>query len=127
MKILQTMVFLFASLGLFALDAQAQNVRRSTLTGELVSRSATLTSGGNSVVLYVVPQGSSLIVTQGCAGPLSGSTATSGPNLAGSQLGTVLLGSYQLGPCTTFVPGVRFEGGEIITCEPPPFGVGEDS
>lgn len=78
------------------------------LEGRVFSASANIVAGTASVVIYEIPAKRTLIVTQFCKGFM-------GPELSGSKLGRVP--SESISNCTTYVPGVRFKGGQAVVCE----------
>lgn len=80
---------------------------QATLEGNLFSASATIATGRSSAVLTRVPGGMKLIVTQFCK------SSFFGPELVGSVLGRV---PAEGSACTTYIPGVVFNGGESISC-----------
>lgn len=75
---------------------------------QLFSASATITTGQSSAVLTEVPEGTTLIVTQFCKSDVMGA------DLIGSVLGRVP--SQQNSNCTTYIPGVVFDGAQSISC-----------
>ena len=86
----------------------ADNDDNVKLRGKLFSASATITAGQSSAVLTEVPEGKRLIVTQYCK------TDFFGPDLFGSVLGRVP--AEQNSACTTYIPGVVFDGAQSISC-----------
>jgi hypothetical protein len=101
---------------LLAAPSSAQEVKESTVSGTLVSRSATIPTGETSAELFTVPSGTTFIMTQACASPpyrgiivLGSDPAVS---IVGSELGVVPLIS-----CEPFHPGIAFAADEQISCQ----------
>jgi hypothetical protein len=113
------LAFLFSITMIFAASAMAQEVRSSSVSGILVSRSATVVAGDTISELFVVPQRDAFVLTQACVSQpifyrLPYPTSSLVPNVVvGSVLGAVPLAQG----CTEFEPGVAFVPGEVITCE----------
>lgn len=109
-----------AGLLLLAAPSGAQEVENSTLSGTLVSRSATISAGDTSAELYSVPSDASFVLTQACTSstgigiisPLPRPIGLLAVSLVGSELGVVPLP----GACISFEPGVAFAPGEKISC-----------
>jgi len=105
---------------LLAAPSGAQEVENSTVSGTLVSRSATIPAGDTSAEVFSVPSDASFVLTQACASsanigiisPLPRPIGVTTVSLVGSELGIVPLP----GACVSFEPGVAFAPGEQISC-----------
>lgn len=104
---------------LLAFQSGAQEVRGSTVSGTLVSRSVTIPVGETSSAVFTVPGGTTFIMTQACASPPYSGNILVYPiplyptvSLLGSELGIVPLIS-----CEPFHPGIAFRADEQISCQ----------
>src|SRR5262245_56988248 len=95
---------------LVAGSAGAQTVKKSTISGTVVTKAAVVTSPGSPVTVFTVPEGGFFILTQFCS---SGESAT----LTGNTLGTFLKRSFSNTECTTYSPGLAIPGLEVLTCD----------
>jgi hypothetical protein len=82
--------------------------------GRIFSASAFVQSPGPepgpaSAVVAEVPEGSTFLLTQYCT---PGGPFGPAPFLFGSKFGPVPFEP----PCTTFTPGILFEGGQVLNC-----------
>jgi hypothetical protein len=83
--------------------AHAQQLKKGTLSGTLVS--ATAPAGNSYLDVYTTPMDKAFVLTQAC-GCWTCRTGTFGPFAAAS--GTE--------PCATYVPGLALPRGETIQC-----------
>jgi hypothetical protein len=116
---MRTLLVLFGLL-LLAAPSAAQEVENSTVSGTLLSRSATIPAGDTSAELFSVPADAIFVATQVCASSVSPTIISPLPrpigfntvSLVGSELGVVPIP----GACISFEPGVAFAAGEKISC-----------
>lgn len=113
MRVLPALVGLL----LLAAPSGAQEVERSTVSGTLVSRSATIAEGETSADVFTVPSGTAFILTQACTAQTFSSNIpfrfpVTTVSLVGSELGVVPLPAS----CTSFEPGIAFGADERISC-----------
>ncbi len=99
---MRRVICILASIGVVGLAAQA-----GAFGSNVVSRSANVVvdENVNSVVLLVVPENRSYLMTQACV-------YYDAATVVGSQLGDVVLDGY----CTAYKPGIAFAPGETISC-----------
>lgn len=96
----------------FSRDAEAQTVTKSTLSGTLMSASATLTAPG-PVTVFTTPEAGFFVLTQFC------SNVGSGLTFRGSTFGIIFSvpgAAGPLPPCTTYEPGIALPQAETLTC-----------
>jgi len=109
----------FGAVLLGASGSHAQVVNNSTVSGTLMSRSATVPVGETRAVVLEVPDRAHFILTRACMSLSSLLIRIPFPSpvlqwvVVGSELGPVPLGFG----CNSFEPGVAFSPGEQISCE----------
>jgi len=104
---------------LVSASATAQQVRDSSISGTLVSRSATIPQGSiRSNDLYTVPTGSHFVLTQACLdvrfSALILPASVGGNRILASGLGGIPLSTSG---CTSYAPGIALTSGEALVCE----------
>jgi hypothetical protein len=92
----------------FSGDAEAQTVTKSTLSGTLMSASATLTAPG-PVAVFTTPEAGFFVLTEFC------SNVGMGLTFSGSTFGIIVIAAGS-SPCTTYVPGIALPQAETLTC-----------
>jgi hypothetical protein len=100
------LVVLFVA-GVVGTAAQAQVVKKGTLSGTIVSQGATIPFS-DSVPVYTAPAAGDgfFILTQVCASAQS-------VTISGSVLGPLAVST---GNCQSFTPGVALFPSEVLTC-----------
>lgn len=88
--------------------AEGQEVRRSAVSGTLMSASATIPQMGQAVV-FTTPGEGYFILTQFCS-PIAGGAGLN--PLRGNTFGTIV----SMGFCTSYVPGIALPQGEELIC-----------
>lgn len=112
----RTAVFLIVTL--VGSSAIAQQVRDSSVSGTLVSRSATIPQGSiRSNELYTVPTGSDFALTQACLSVRFSSIIFS--SVGGNRILASVLGAIPLSTsgCISYEPGIALTSGETLVCE----------
>jgi len=111
------LLVLFAAVLVAAL-ASAQTVKKGTLSGTVVSATATNPSGGSVVNLLTTPASGSFLITQVCFRGTNGSNNGDNLYIEGSSIGRVA-NAYESGAdasCSTWNPGFALPPGETLSC-----------
>ena len=111
-RFLLIFVFPLVAAFFFTSGVQAQSIVNSTISGRLMSASASLTVPG-PVTVFTTPEAGFFILTQFCT--------NAGATLRGSTFGiivsTTLGAGGPTGPCTAaYVPGIALPQAETLSC-----------
>jgi hypothetical protein len=104
---------------LHAGSAAAQTVKNGTISGTLVSASASAPTGGTDAVLLTTPSTGAFILTQVCTMSSPGANNQDNVQVVGSTVGRLALETkddFNFGSCTTFQPGLPLPAGEELRC-----------
>ena len=112
MRFLLTLVIQLAVAFFLTRNAQAQTVTNSTVSGTLVSASATIVPPNTSVDVFTTPGAGFFILTQFCTS-VAPFAAAPPLTLRGSTFGAIPLASP---PCGTYVLGIAIPQGETLSC-----------
>jgi hypothetical protein len=98
--------------------ALGQTVKKGTLSGTVVSASATAPSGGTQADLLTTPATGSFLLTQLCLVGAPGFNNVENGHVAGSTLGRIaqVYTDGNLGSCSTWEPGLAIPAGETLRC-----------
>jgi hypothetical protein len=103
---------------LCASAVSAQVVKQGTVSGTIVSATATTAGGGTDAVLLTTPASGAFILTQVCMIGTPGANNERNAQIVGSTLGRLATAApdSDLGFCTTFTPGLFLPSGEELRC-----------
>ena len=89
---------------LLSTPAQAQQMKKGTLTGKVVSAAVELPANSSATV-FTTPTKGFFVLTQVCVDKKDA-------NVRGATVGPV----FNDDKCTTYTPGIAFPQSEVITC-----------
>ena len=100
---------------LLSASVEAQTVKKSTLTGEIISASAVAPNGTNDRVILTTPNEGAFVLTQFCAQSVPPASLA---DLRGNTFGPIAKED-----CVTYTPGISLPPDENLVCvNVPPAG-----
>ena len=110
MHITKTIAIVSVAAVLIGTSAQAQSIKKSTLSGTLTSAGAVATAAGTPVTIFTTPASGFFILTQAC----STTPGVSNVTFTAGTVGTIVTSTSD--ECTQFINGIAIPVSTAIQC-----------